>query len=280
MRKTIINIFLLLTGSISQIVAQEIAVLEMTNLLHHSEQNFDKYDYCIRPLFNKVSGGWEAIDKSGTSVQYNFLWPNQNEIVNGKSIKNSPLYKMTTDHEWALEAFPEHIISNFEHRDILSFAILVNQVKKPYRSEEAPAKDVLTSEQKELVLKAYSNKLQTCSSLTQHDIETDKLYTYTIQPYTEHLMGEIRLGFIETQLNNSCFTVNASPYGVGKIQFVIFPDNRVEFLHVNATPLIIHDFDNDGKNEYIYFSANYNNYYYIIYYNDFKDFTYKGYNYY
>lgn len=278
MKSKCFAILLSLIGLNSTAFTQKIAALEHTNLLNFKkEKHRDKYNYCIRPLFEKKDNNWVVYNPSDKKISFIFDDKNAPLKLTGSSTKDPLLYSVKGS-KFTLDALPEYISKSFEYKDIKSTSIIADKPICPVYSDASSGVE-MTQNYMHIVKNAYDKHLMNCLDIDANTIANNSEYKYVINKELRPLQNDLVLGSIELEFSNRCFSVRDSPYGRGKVHFVIYPDNTVKFLHANSVLIDIKDYDCDGNLEYVFFSATFNSYYYILYYNDFKDFVFNGYNY-
>lgn len=285
-----LNVFLSLLLVFPAVLSgQRIGVVEK-NIFHslfvnHSEDAPRSYKLSIRELFEKKNEAWTPLDNSQdeqskkpykTKVNYVLGDSNNTIIVSGIRNKKSTnswlaseLFTVQKPKNIKLKPLPKTILQGFEHNDILASRIIAN--KSVLRKNISVFRtEYLTDTLKNKLYEILVAKYESCY------FKNDTTYFMAIKKSDIHnqvklITDSIKLGQVDIVSGNNCFAEPGRSYGGGILHYIIYPNQEIKLLVTNTELLDVADYDKDGKYEYIFFKSWFNNYGYIMYYNNFQD---------
>lgn len=273
-------------------VGQRIGVVEYNRLSGRGKRRVDdisenKYHYYIRDLFEKNKEGWTAVENNSFDstviikkmTQYFYPEGTEYRLVKGyrnkqdlKDYLSNELYRLKKTSSLQLVTLPDYILKGFEYNDILSCKIVAGN-KYPAIMIANFREKRIDSLQAAIIKDSLRISLRNCDQLALAE-EGIRFFESGLMLNDSVFLGKVVLPHYVT-----CFNPSSSAYGGGILHYIGYPGNKVIFLHSNTFLLDVRDYDNDGKYEYVFFSSWFNNYHYILYYDDFTKYVVKGWSY-
>ena len=264
---------------------QKVAVIEKNNyftLADHDGLSKKplRYKISIRELF-EYKGGWlpvynypdDSMVAVKTSVSYLFSNHNNKPVTAIRPKQNAPwlasqLFLVKNPKAVSLNKLPLSLLEGFEYNDIIATTIVTD--KKISRTKIASFKtELLREELKEKLYRALIAKQHNCYG------EQDSGFRLAIRKeYIDNTVilthDSLRLGKVNIVSGDNCFAEEGKSYGGGTLYYVIYPNNEIKLLVSNLELIDVADYDSDGKSEYIFIKSWFNNYGYIMYYDNFN----------
>lgn len=236
----------------------------------------------LRELFFKSANGWEAIIhtnykfKKKTNlhkVKYYYNSKGKFKPVVGKmsnrrfrNFWTSSLFKIPQKN-YGLEELPEWIYTT-DGSCARSVRIITNNKLK--ETETKLGKTNLNIKEKENIVNLIKKAASKC---TKSSTSLNKVLT-TESIIDSCLLSKENIKIAQADFYNltgNCFSLRGSAYGSNILHCIIRPNQKIETL-LNGMYLVDYsDYDQDGKEEYLFLISFPNNYGYVLYYNDFKE---------
>jgi hypothetical protein len=265
--------------------SQKIGVVEKTNYPSwdtKKENHSNKYFTVLRDLFEKKDSTWYPVYNWDSETQklkkykteYVYQLNNKNHSIIG-NINHTEKFQSTEQFIVSkflspkLNRLPKTIIDGFEDEDIIASLIVsdkkVKKLIKPFFKTEK-----LSNTLKTVVYETIISQFKRC--FNGFEDSTDRIWIQEsyIDSNIRLLPYGLRLGKVYIPPNNNCFTGRNSAYGGGILHYIIYPNMEVKLLVTNTELIDVGDFDNDGNLEYIFMKSWFNNYGYVLYYNNFQ----------
>ncbi len=285
-----VSMFFLLCIRTVPLEAQRIAVLE-SNSAELASDFYGKPNYRIilRELFEKKDSIWVSIDydkyddTTSDQTSSSFLYrqyfsfePNANgvkisgkRIVNKNQISFSKLYKPEGLKGIRLKKMPEIIA--FENLGVNKYKILSSCPKVSQQKIHKPA--TLSDNEFDRINQAVKKRLEHCN-ITEPAIQNHIITEHNDTNYvkTVSLPDSAKLVFIRhgSPYVGNCFHCCGGSYSGKQLCCYISSIGDVHVLYSTMELLEHGDFDNDGKEEYIFYFSVFNTYAYLLFYDDFK----------
>ena len=291
--KLILNLFL--WTSFIPVLGQRIAVLERncySSSSPYCDIDSSSYKIFLRELFVKKGSSWWPIrnyvreDTAATikwNVQYTFVYKNQVQRIKGVRRKkelncylSNQLFSVKLNPVIKLNRLPQGLLDGFEHKDITHYKI-VSDIPDPISSLEFK-NELLPQELRDSVCHKVCNKMKECG-FSCNTKTFPYFFCESIGSSLRVLDDSLRLGRIRIFSQNNCFNQSGSSYGGGNLSFIVHGEKKVQLLYTNTELIDYGDYDHDGRTEYIFMASWFNDYAYILFYDNFEKYVSNGWSY-